>query len=471
MRLIPISLLFLVLVTFLTSCSDEANELSLSEKFAHYSTQNQQVIFSGKINIQDILKDADYQHIPKLNTLISKELLAFNQGIYVDSGIYFSVEKLLDSDGNPQEVNVFATLKNKDSIQDKIASLGLLLEHGKNIDFALGTGYGVAIQGNVVLFHFQEQGTITQQQFTTIFKDLNEESTPIVSHEPTETGAIVLHTHLDHIYGLYKQSNAINLDKLKQKEVDQLLQDATLNTTIRFEAGGITIDTKHHFSESLKKRMLFDTQATQSLSSLAKGNATLGVSMHLNPMNIQTFIEDFNPEFFEQLGQTQGNIALGMMALGNRPVTNLLGGQLTFLYYGEHDSHSAYIALGDEGKTISNLARSFFSNNPLYTLNIHEKAIVATSKTHVTSQQHVILPNFAKDFGTHGFDFFMDVAAYNVNQPALVNEFPFLNVISWVKITATNEGSTIRIQGKDTHKGILKQVVDQYIEMIKEALR
>ncbi len=470
MRLIPISLLFLVLITFLTSCSDEANERSLSEKFADYSTQNQQVIFSGRLNIKDILKNADYQHIPKLNNLISKELLAFNQGIYVDSGICFTVEGLFNSDGTPSEINVFATLKNKDSIQDKIASLGLLLEHGKNIDFALGTGYGVAIQANVVLFHFQEQGTITQQQFTTIFKDLNEESTPIASHEPTETGAIELLTHLDHIYELYKQSNAITLDKLQQKEVDQLLQDATLNTTIRFEAGGITINTKHHFSESLKKRMLFDTQTSQSISSLAKGNATLGVSMHLNPMNIQTFVEDFNPEFFEQLGQTQGNIALGMMALGNRPVTNLLGGQLAFLYFGEHDSHSAYIALGDEGKTISNLARSFFSKNPLYTLNIHEKAIIATSKSHIASHQEVILPTFAKDFGTHGLDFFMDVAAYNAKQPALVGEYPFLNVISWVKITATNEGSTIRIQGKDKSKGILKQVVDIYVGLIKESI-
>ncbi len=467
MRLIPISLLFLVLVTFLTSCSDEAKERSLSEKFAHYSTQNQQVIFSGKLNIKDILKNADYQHIPKLNTLISKELLAFNHGIHVDSGICFTVEGLLNSGENPYEVNVFATLKNKDSIQDKIASLGLLMEHGKNIDFALGTGYGVAIQGNVVLFHFQEQGTITQQQFTTIFKELNEDTAPTLSHEPTETGAIELHTHLDHIYGLYKQSNAITLDKLKQKEVDQLLHNATINTTINFEAGGITIDTKHNFSESLKKRMMFDAHSNQSLASLAKGNATLGVSMHLDPMKIQTFIEDFNPEFFKQLGQTQGNIALGMMALGNRPVTNLFGGQLTFLYYGEHDSHSAYIALGDEGKTISNLVRSFFSNNPLYSLNIHEKAIVATSKTHINSQQDVILPNFAKDFGTHGLDFFMDVTDYNAKQPALVGEYPFLNVISWVKITATNEGSTIRIQGKDKSKGILKQVVDIYIGLIK----
>ena len=468
MRLIPLSLLFLMLVTFLTSCSNEAKERNLKEKFNQYANQNQQVIFSGKINIKDILQNADYQHIPKLNNLISKEILEFNQGIHIDSGIYFSVEGLLDHEGNPLEVHVFATLKNKDSIQDKIASLGLMLEHGKNLDYALGNSYGVGIQGNVVVFHFQKQGAITQNQFSTIFQRLNQVKALAINNQSFTKGTIELHTHIDHIYELYKQNHAISLDKIKLKEVEQLLKNATLTTTLTFEGGGITIKTKHHFSESLKKRMIFDSHAANSLGSLAKGNVTLGVSMHLDPMKIQTLIEDFNPDFFEELGQTHGNIAFGMLALGNRPVSNLLGGQLTLLYYGEDNSHSAYIALGDEGKSISHLMHSFFSTNPLYNLNIHEKAVVATSKTHVISQQQLILPVFANDFGTHGFDLFMDVTEYNSKQPVLVSEYPFLNVISWVKITATNEGSTIRIQGKDSEQGILKQVVDLYVEQIKK---
>ena len=469
MRLIPVSLTLLVLFSFVTSCSEVTKERSLNEKFTAYANHNHSVIISGNVKVQAFLDNADFKHIPKLNNLISKELTAFKQGIYLDSGLYFSIEGLLGSQGNPSEVNVFAPLKNKDSIREKIASLGLLLEHGKNLDYALGPNFGIGIQENVVLFHYQEQGTITSKTFSSIFQRLNKKARNNVSNMTTND-ALRISTHLDHIYKLYQKNNAITLDKLKQKEVEKLLSNAKLSTTLTFEKGGITINTKHQFSENLKKRMIFDASSNTNYAKLAHGKATLGLSMHLDPLKIQTMLEDFNPEFFEQLGAMQGNIALGILAMGDRPVSNLLGGQLAFVYYGSDDSHSAYLTLGDEGRSISNLTRSFFSNNPMYNLIIHEKEIAATSKNHTSNRTNLILPRFANDFGSHGIDFFFDIHNFNQNQPTLVDEYPFLRVISWIKITATNDGSTIRIQGNHPNKGILKQVVDAYIELIKSEI-
>ena len=101
MRLIPLSLLILFSIALLTSCTDEKKKHSLLEKFSVYANQNQAVIFSGKVYLNTILENADYQHIPKINTLISSEIKAFNQSIFLDSGIYFSVVGLLNKTGMP----------------------------------------------------------------------------------------------------------------------------------------------------------------------------------------------------------------------------------------------------------------------------------------------------------------------------------------------------------------------------------
>jgi hypothetical protein len=64
----------------------------------------------------------------------------------------------------------------------------------------------------------------------------------------------------------------------------------------------------------------------------------------------------------------------------------------------------------------------------------------------------------------------MDLNDHNVRQRALVDTYPFLEAISWIKISVNNDGSMIRIQGKDPKIGILKQVSDVYIGKIRGAV-
>jgi len=471
MRLIPLSLLILFSIALLTSCADEKKKLSLREKFSVYSNQNQEVIFSGKVYLNTILENADYQHIPKINTLISSELKAFNQSIYIDSGIYFSVEGLLNKAGIPSVFNVFAYIKNKESMQKKIASLGLLLEHTNNLDYAIGPNYSIGIQDDILIIHYQNHGENYVHYFHKLFKQLNKDEgtrTELLKHDNKQ--AIQITTHLEHLYQLYAKNITIRLDDLKQKEIESLLKDAKLTSTLTFESGGISINTKHHFSKALKNRLFFEKSKANSLSTLSTGKATLGISMHFNPLKIQTLVEDFIPDLFEQIGEIHGNIALGMMALGNKPVTNLFGGKLALVYFGESDSQSFHVTLGDAGKSISNLTQTFFATNPLYHLKINEKEIVGIGKNYVSKHQELLIPSFAKDFGIHGIDFFMDLNDYNARQRALVDTYPFLEAISWIKISVNNEGSMICIQGKDTKIGILKQVSDVYIGKIRDAV-
>ena len=471
MRLIPLSLLILFSIALLTSCKDEKKKHSLREKFSVYSNQNQAVIFSGKVYLNTILENADYQHIPKINTLISSEIKAFNQSIYLDSGIYFSVEGLLNKTGIPSVFNVFASIKNKESMEKKIASLGLLLEHTNNLDYAIGPNYSVGIQDDILIIHYQEQGEISADHFYKLFKQLNKSEvthTELLKHDNKQ--AIQWTTHLEHIYQLYAKNFNIHLDDLKQKEIESLLKSAKLSSTLTFESGGISINTEHHFSRALKNRLFFEKSTANSLSTLSPGKATFGMSIQFNPLKIQTLVEDFIPDFFDQIGEIHGNIALGMMALGNRPVTNLLGGRLALIYFGESDSHSFHVTLGDARKSISNLTQSFFSTNPLYHLKINEKEIVGIGKNHVSKHQKLLIPSFAKDFGTHGIDFFMDLNDFNARQQALVDTYPFLEAISWIKISVNNDGSMIHIQGKDPKIGILKQVSEVYIGKIRGAV-
>ena len=471
MRLIPLSLFLLLSIGLFTACSEKTKERTLGAKFTAYSNQNEAVIFSGKLYLNSILANADYKQIPKINKLISSELNAFNQGIYLDSGVYFSIEGLLQPSGKPSVIHVFATVKNKDSIHEKIASLGLLLEHTKDLDYAIGPNFSIGIQNDIVILRYQEQGAITAHHFTRLFNQLNKkENTTNHAITADKSTAIQFTTHLAHMYHLYAKNAGLQLTEIQQKEIKTLLTGATLTSAFKFASGGITIQTTHHFSSALKKRLFFENATTTNVSKLAPGKATSGISMHFNPLKVQTLLEDFSPDLLQKLVSTNGNLTLALVALGNRPVTNLFGGEIAFMYYGSSASHSFHLTLGDQGKTISDLTRSFFGSNPLYALSINKKEISAIGKNHNSPLPRLELPGFAHDFGTHGIDCFVDIAHYTASQPVSVQAYPFLEAISWVKISVNNEGSTIRIQGKDTKIGILKQISNVYLNKIRDAV-
>jgi len=454
----------------ITACTEETNKRSLDEKFTAYSNQNTSVIFSGKINLKAILENSDYRHIPKINKLISSELRAFSSGIAIDSGLYFSVEELFQSTGLPSTLRVFATIKNKDSIVAKIASLGLLLEHTKALDYAIGPKFSIGIQEDIFILSYQENRTITAHDFNKLFLQLNKQIVSTSKSSTPEVAPIQFTTHIHHLYSLYEKNISSSLSAIQHKELQTLLKDASLTSTFTFESGGITIDTKHRFSTALKKRLFFNETSRNTNSRLTSGKPTAGLSVHFHPLKIQTLIEDFYPDFFQQLASMHGNIALGMMALGNKPITNLFGGELAFMYFGNSDSHSIYLSLGEQGKSISELTRSFFATNPFYQLTIHENEIRATSKNHISDNQQLGIPPFANDFGTHGIDFFIDISHYASSQPYVTKDFPFLEAIAWVKLSVNNESSRIRIQGKDSKIGILKQIANVYLNKLNIAL-
>jgi hypothetical protein len=470
MRLIHLAFCFSLFLTLLSSCSDQKETTSLNSKFTAYTKENKQVVFSGKIDVEAILENADYSHIPKLNALIGNELMEFKKGIILDSGVYFTTEGLLTTDGEPEILNLFAFVKNQDSLRDKIASLGMMVEQTNNLDFAIGNKYSIGFQNDIVVFHFQKNGVPSSKELKSIFQPFAKKSTEINPLYTTSQKALIVETHLDHLYALYAKQENILLNEQQQKEINSLLEHARLQSSLSFSDGGISIATKHLFSEALKKRMIFkEDKAASSLSSFAKGNASAGFTMHMDPLKIQTFIEDFYPTFFQQLGEWNSSISFGLFALGNRPITNLLGGKLGIIHYAT-DSQSGYLELGEQGKNLSGLAKSFLPNNTAFRFNISPSQISATSSNHQASKQ-LILPTYAKGFGQHGIDLFIDIQDLLKQSPSLGEENAYLAVISYMTFRMDNNGSSLRIQGKDTKKGILKQVVDKYIGLITESMK
>jgi hypothetical protein len=467
MRLIHFSFILSLSILFFFSCSEKKQEIPFSEKFTNYIESNKEVIFSGKVDIQAFLRDADYSHIPKLNALIASELQAFKKGIYLDSGIYFTVEGLLSSDGIPNKLLVFATVKNNDSIRDEISSLGLMLEHTNNMDMAIGEKFSVGIQNNVVLFYFNKQAQVSVQQMAKVFNQLSRVNTKKISSKKTPTGALVLRTHLNHLYTLYAKEVNIQLDALKKKEVNTLFQDSYLQSTLTFSGGGITVKTQHHFSESLQKRMIFNSKNDLNPKHVFPyGKANIGLSLQFDPLKIQTFIEDFIPHLFEQISASNSNLSFALFALGDNPITNLLGGKLGYLYFASDDSHAAFLEFGEHGKNIAGFARTFLSSNPDYRFSISDSQLLAHTKNHLVSSS-LQLPNYANTFGKNSIDFFVDFNAILQHNVNLQETYPFLNALDYMTFTANREGSVLRIQAKNRQKGILQQEIEMYIGMIQ----
>jgi len=116
-------LLFSSVLMLLFSCGNDKNR-TIQDQFSSFLNENDSVVLFGKVDFNQILNKTGYKQIPKFGTLISSVIGEFQSVINTTEPIYFSANGPFQSDGTPETVYGFLSVKNADSLVEVLTQKG-----------------------------------------------------------------------------------------------------------------------------------------------------------------------------------------------------------------------------------------------------------------------------------------------------------------------------------------------------------
>ncbi|MBP6460488.1 MAG: hypothetical protein KA264_10360 [Crocinitomicaceae bacterium] len=462
-----LSFVGIILTYLFTACSEEKSVKSTENSFLAFIENKPSTLISGKIQITDFLEDLDYQQIPKVNTILKNEITQLNKGIDLQSPIFYSVDSLLQPDGKPSAIYVFATVKNKDSLADKLSSLGLLVIPNKQLTTAKGTNFCVGLDEHLAIFQFGEKASESQIKESFKLAKLQEKDNIL---QRIFQGKAALQSHL-HLANMQQMIDAQFLDRnvSKKEELLGLYKNAYISSAIHFQEGKVQADINFDFPAALKNRMFFERTQNQQINNLVKiSNVTAGLSLNLNPTKLETYLSDYYPSLLNQAVSTNFTLQLALLSLGDKPISSITDGQMgiTFSYIQNTLKPNIYIGLGSQKELIQSFIQPTINNlqgmNLVFSNN--------TLNTQIPNQVKTSQKNITTSFGTTGLFFFLEPNKIIVQQRDLDDQYKFLDAIQHITFELNNSGGKLVVQGKNKDKGLLNQIVMVYVESLIELI-
>lgn len=472
--------LFLSLVSLflLFSCSKDVNNRTSAEYLSAYMKDNKNVVLFGKVDIKQILEKADYKNIPKVSVLLKGEMSQFENAIDLTQSVHFALEGPFNQDGSPENLVAFIKVKNADSLASKISSLGQMMQKDGDMKFAQDNDVTIGIKQNLAIFISKSKDYDGKVALKEAFEKCNNDlSEGKVDKILAKKGDILMGISFENLYGTSNTSLS-NLPGNKKKELQALVKDSYMQSTISFENGQAVMNSENLFSTELMKRMFFDEDASASiLSKLGKGNARLGMAMNFDMQKMESFLDDFAPEYKKDMIAGNFQLQMASSTLGDKPLTNLLSGKLGMVMLGDLKQDGSmvpetnmYVGLGNKGKEVSTMLKSLSSNgSDIFGIKtiINEKEVILTTGKSTTNK--LIIPNFASNFGKKGITAFMNFDGLDLKSMDL-EDMKFLYALQNILISADNMGASIVIKGKNSQQNILKQIVEIYVKDLEKSI-
>ncbi len=464
---------FSLLVLFLFSCGSNNENRELKEYLSAFMHENSSVILFGKADVNTILDKMDYQSIPKYGLVVGTQLKEFEKHIDTKSPIFYAVEGPITEQG-PAAFYGFVDVKNADELVKKMTKDGYDFDKDGDLNYTQFGDICLGIEKDLGIIIYKKGLTEPVVSLSAAFDrcrgDLSEGK---VNDILALKGDIVMGVNFASIYAT-GGAEIQKLSKAKQDELKAMMEGSYTQTSISFENGAAIIEAKNFFSPELKKKMfLKDDGQASILSKLGHGPARFGFAMNMDMVKLQQLIDDYSPEALSNLGsQLGGPVQMGLMAGGDKALSNLFNGEFGILMMGEPDQSgstvpyfNAYLGLGKKGLDLAGSMKEMLSMGEMQ-IDLTKDGIACFSspKYAPVSDQKPLIPAGCDNYGKKGITGFvnfegMDTGAFEMGGPAKL-----ITSLKYITFEVDNDGAKVVLKAKKGQENILKQSMEVIVK-------
>lgn len=469
----------IVLGLILISCGKNDNR-PMSEYLSAFMNENTTVATFGKVDLNTILQKSEYAKVPKFGLLVKKELEGLQNEINVKAPLYFALEGPFAEDGTPETTYLFLEVKNADSLNANLTARGYDVDSKGDVFFHASGDVAFGFKNNLLILSSKKKEFDGQKLILDAFeKVVGDVSGGKIDQILAATGDMVMGFSISN---LYKTSNTDlnDLSKEKQDLLLKMVEDSYVLSTLKFDAGSATFETKNLFSEELSKRMFFKNDGKGSIVSLlGTGKPRMGISTNLDMKKMQSFINEFSPNAMKELGETIGGPAqFALMTGGDDALAGLFNGQIGLVMVGDvvpggsmTPDFNIYVGLEKGGRTMAEGFKSFLDAG-MAKVTLDSKGLAAYSNAMYIPEagSKLEVPKGCEVFGKKGLTVFLNLDGLDMTSFGFKNEEKLIYLLKYATFEMDNSGSKLYLKAKDDNQNVMKQVVNVLVEELADKI-
>lgn len=457
------------------ACSDKDGR-PVNESVSAFINGNEKVISFGSVDYQTIMNKAEYKSIPKFGNIIEDEMNKLGNSLNTETPVYYVLEGPMDNNGNPAATYAFFDVKNRDSLVERLGSSGLFVEDAGDMKYTTNGDVSIGAKGNLAILITKKEKYDAKASLEEAFKKAKGD----VAGGKTDKllakkGDITFNLILQNLYGT-SNTDLAKLDESKQKELQAMMNDSYTHSSVSFEKGKMVFATENLFSDALQKRMFFkqDSQA-KVLAKLGKGKARVGLTANIEMEKLENFIDDFAPEFKQEMISSRSETAIAVMLLGDNPLTKVFSGVAGLVVVGDPKMGSFIpdvnfnVGIGKSGKSLFEIwAGNAASDQFVY--KVTDTDLIGNSPNAGAGTTALTIPDCGKDFGKEGISGFIDFEGLNIESFGLPSAYKSVNLVKNITFKYNNKGGEFVINTINKDQNILKQLIDLYVKDIEKTV-
>lgn len=466
---------------FLAACSENEEKRDMNEHLSAYLNDNTEVVAFGKANINTILEKADYASIEMLNMVLGSEIERYQTFIDVKGPIYYAAHGPLNKDGSPEKIVLFIRVKDQVALKDYLQSeMSFDLNEAKGFEYTSSGDMVLGFKQHLAVIIIQPNNKKEVESLKDAFNraDGKVSTGTLAELLKSSEGDIQMGVSLANLYGT-ASGDLKNAPKAKQKELEKMLKDGFVKTSVKFENGRAVIEMKNMFSKELESKMFFiSNSAAPILSELGAGTPRMGFSVNMDVKKMEDLANELSPNAISKgLGAQYLMIKL---ATSSRELNDIWDGKVGMVMFGEPDASgaftpevNAYLGVREKGRNALTKFEEMSGGTaqlpgmPPFT--VMDKGISIMSKP-VKGNEKLNLPKGAENFGKSGINFFLNLEGLNPNDVAEMFDLEELKVVlkvaKFISFEYNNDGGKIIITAKDGKENVLKQALQEAMKEI-----
>lgn len=467
---------------FLAACSEKEVKRDMNEHLSAYLNDNTEVVAFGNAEINTILEKADYESEELLNVLLGSQIAKYETLIDVKGPIYYAAHGPLNKDGAPEKIVLFVRVKDQAELKSYLQSeMSFDLNEANGFEYVSSGDMALGFRQHLAVIVVQANNKNEVQSITDAFKraDGKVSTGRIAELLESNSGDIQLGISLANLYGT-SSGDLKTAPKAKQKELEKLLKDGFVRSSVKFEKGRAVIEMKNMFSKELQSKLfLAGNSSAPILKELGAGTPRMGFSINMDVKKMEELANELSPN---ALNNGFGNQYLMMkLATGAKDLNDLWDGKMGMVMFGEPDASgaftpevNAYMGVQSKGREALTQFQSMGMGGSqipgLPPFTIGDNGISIMSKPVVASEK-LTLPKGAENFGKSGINFFLNLEGLNPDDIAEMFEMEELEIIlkvaKFVSFEFDNSGGRFIITARDGQENVLKQALTEAMKDVK----
>lgn len=483
-------LALVILIATIYACDNKEDRNIKDAAVALVSNQDD-IVNYGYIDVSKIVDKGELGSVDVIGPVVQKNLDAMKSAIQVDEKIFYALSGPFDKDGTPARVTGLAKIVNKDSVEAFFTEMGFMFEEEKGKLIAYDINTSIGIDDNFVVFVTADfQGDTKQALFDT-FESINDKNrNPKVAEIINEETDILAATNLNSLYST-SNTSLERLPKEQIKEIQGMVDDSHISTTIDFNPGNLTVNVNtSRVNESMKKAFFFKEKGAETAAaSIGPGKPILGIAAALDVAKMEQFVNRFSPGAAKNVYKSLGLGGFFLQAMGSEGIAAIINGDIGVnltgvdaeeMMYGGVPTFNAYVGLGSNGDNIKDLIQTYADEGTIEDLEggyyrsnaailyAKENALILHSNDSL-KERFKVMPverrSGMENFGNKPLFIFADFKQLQEMELPLSREAQlFIELTEYGTLEGDNEGITLKLMMKNQTDNALKQTVKKAVD-------